>query len=589
MSDCHREMLISLQTRAKILVPLFCEGEAWGTINATETQPRDWQPTEIEFLQSLSMQLAIAIQQASTYEKLQSELQERQQAEKLLRQSTERLQEAQRIARIGNWEREIPSDTRYWSEEVFRILEIDPQQSGASFQAFLDLVHPDDAPIVEETYNRHLRDGRPYSIVYRLQMPDGRIKHVQAQCETTYSADGTPLISRGAVQDITQQQEAEIRRDRAEAALRQLIEGTAAFTGEEFFPALVRHIAEVLGVRYASVSQATPQGFQVLAFFADGEFLPPSFLPYESVPCCTEALETGSCYHPEGIRSLYPDNPLFTDLGVDSYLGIGLRNGAGDSIGNLCIFHDAPIATPDWAQALLAIFAARAGAELERLITAQALEQLNEELEARVAQRTAELTEGKAFLQDFLDNANDLIQMVDVKTGRFEFVNRAWRETLGYTAAEVEQLTLFDVLAPNCIPHCKVVMQQMQSGTLVNLEQVELTFIHKSGKFVLVEGSINCRFGVSADGCSPTLSTRAIFRDVTAKKMAEQELHRREARYRALMEGASDAILLVNLRTDLATDSALPGFAGNLEDCDPAGAGAFAGRSRDRLSGFPGR
>ncbi len=546
MSDCHRAMLIRLQTRAKILVPLLCGDELWGLLNVTEMQPREWQPAEIEFVRSLSMQLAIALQQASTHAQLQSELQDRQQAERQLRQSTERLQEAQRLAHVGDWEQDLQHNTFYWSEEVFRILEIDPQQCGASYETFLGLVHPDDRTLVDEAYANHLRSRLPTSLVHRLQMPDGRIKYMQEQWETTYSVDGAPLISRGTAQDITQQQEAEIRRDRAEFALRQVIEGTAAVTGAAFFPALVRHISAALGVRYVSIDQAMPEGFQVLAFFVDGELSLPLFLPFDELPCCFKSLQTGSCCHPSGVQALYPGNALFTDLQVDSYLGVRLQNAAGDPIGNLCILHDAPLADPDWAQTLLTIFAARAGAELERLMTAQALEQLNGELESRVAERTAALAERETLLQDFLDNANDLIQIVDIDTGRFEFVNEAWRDILGYTAAEVEQLIVFDVLAPDCITHCQHMMEQMRAGTLTNVEQVELTFVSKLGRTVLVEGSINCRLGSSIDGRQQTLSTRAIFRDITAKKAAEQELRRRETRYRALMEGASDAILLAN-------------------------------------------
>ncbi|WP_264307641.1 PAS domain S-box protein [Nodosilinea nodulosa] len=551
MSDCHRNMLIRLQTRAKILVPLLCGDELWGLLNVTEMQPRDWQPAEVEFVRSLSIQLAIALNQASTHEQLRSELQERQQAERQLRQSTERLKKAQRIAHIGNWELDLQHNTSYWSKEVFRIFEVDSQQFAASYEAFLDLVHPDDRTLIDTAYANHLRDRQPFSLVHRLRLADGRIKYVREQCETIYSADGTPRISQGTVQDITPQQEAEIRRDRAETTLRQLTEGTAAVTGEAFFPALVHHISEALGVRYVSISQAMPDGFQVLAFFADGELSVPLFLPYDELPCCFEALQTGSCCHPTGVQALYPDNALFTDLQVDSYLGVRLQNAAGDPIGNICILHDAPLADLDWAKTLLTIFAARAGAELERLMTAQALEQLNGELESRVVERTAELAERETLLQDFLDNANDLIQMVDVSTGRFEFVNRAWQNVLGYTTAEVAQLTCFDVLAPDCLPHCQTVFTQMQSGSITHVEQMELTFICKSGQRVVVEGNVNCRFAVGADGSQRPVSTRGIFRDITDRKTTEQELQRREARYRGLMEGAADAVLLIDLEGNI--------------------------------------
>jgi PAS domain S-box-containing protein len=93
ISDCHREMLIQLQTRAKILVPLLCGDQLWGLLNATESQhARSWEPEEVELLQALSVQLAIALQQATIHQKLQEELSERRQAEIRLRESEQKLQ-----------------------------------------------------------------------------------------------------------------------------------------------------------------------------------------------------------------------------------------------------------------------------------------------------------------------------------------------------------------------------------------------------------------------------------------------------------------------------------------------------------------
>ena len=337
-----------------------------------------------------------------------------------------------------------------------------------------------------------------------------------------------------------------IAQRRTESALRQITDVTATFTGADFFPALVRNIVEGLGVRYAGVARTTPEGFQVLAFFADGKFCVPQFLPYEAVPCCVQSLQTGSCFHPQGLQSLYPDNALFTNLQIESYLGVRLHNAAGEPIGNLSVFHDRSLPDPEWAKTLLSIFALRAGAELEQMLAAQAIQKLNTELEERVIQRTNALAEREFFLQDFLDNANDLIQIVTLKTGRFEFVNRAWRDILDCKATEIEQMTIFDVLAPDCIAHWQSVLAQICSGSITKLEQVELTFVSKSGQTVLVEGGINCRYETQADGCLQPVATRAIFRDVTIKKRIEQELERREARYRSLMEGAADAILLAN-------------------------------------------
>ncbi|MBH0190946.1 MAG: PAS domain-containing protein, partial [Nitrospira sp.] len=134
---------------------------------------------------------------------------ERAQAEEALRRSEARLKEAQRIAHIGSWVLDIVTNRLTWSDEIYRIFEIDPESFGASYEAFLQLVHPDDRSLVDRAYTESVTFRTPYIITHRLLMPDGRIKFVREQCETQYGRDGLALRSSGTVQDITKQKEAE--------------------------------------------------------------------------------------------------------------------------------------------------------------------------------------------------------------------------------------------------------------------------------------------------------------------------------------------------------------------------------------------
>lgn len=138
------------------------------------------------------------------------EITRRKQAEQDSILASGRLQKAQRIAQIGNWEMDLWTNTLHWSEEIFRIFELDPQRFGASYEAFLQTIHPEDRAAVHEAYSRHLWDKQPYKIVHRLQFPDGRIKYVQEQCETLYDASGNPYLSQGTVQDVTELKQVEM-------------------------------------------------------------------------------------------------------------------------------------------------------------------------------------------------------------------------------------------------------------------------------------------------------------------------------------------------------------------------------------------
>jgi PAS domain S-box-containing protein len=138
------------------------------------------------------------------------------QVERSLREREHRLAEAQRLAHLGSWELNLGNNHLEWSTEIFRIFEIDSERFGASYEAFLAAIHPDDRDRVNQAYTDSLANRAPYEITHRLQMPDGRVKYVHERCETIYGDDGNALRSLGTVQDITAQHlvEAELTRYR---------------------------------------------------------------------------------------------------------------------------------------------------------------------------------------------------------------------------------------------------------------------------------------------------------------------------------------------------------------------------------------
>lgn len=146
---------------------------------------------------------------------LVSDITERRKAEEALMQTAARLNEAQRIAHIGSWELDLVHNILTWSDEIYRMFEIDPQKFGASYEAFLEAIHPDDREAVNFAYTNSLKTKTPYAIDHRLRFADGRIKYVHEQCETFYDEEGKPIRSVGTVQDITE-------RKLAEEALRHL-------------------------------------------------------------------------------------------------------------------------------------------------------------------------------------------------------------------------------------------------------------------------------------------------------------------------------------------------------------------------------
>ncbi|QDX81415.1 hypothetical protein B9N43_09260 [Denitratisoma sp. DHT3] len=132
-------------------------------------------------------------------------------ADERIRASLDRLNEAQRIAMLGSWTLDLRSNHLEWSDEIYRIFEIDPATFSASYQGFLDAVHPEDRQRVDEVFSDCLKNGSAYEIIHRLLLADGRVKHVHERGEIRYAADGTPSMVQGTVQDVTERKQSEER------------------------------------------------------------------------------------------------------------------------------------------------------------------------------------------------------------------------------------------------------------------------------------------------------------------------------------------------------------------------------------------
>ncbi len=144
-------------------------------------------------------------------------------SEHRLRVSEAKLAEAQRIAHLGHWDWDIVENNLAWSDEIYRIFGLAPQEFEATYEAFLSSVHEDDREFVRQSVDRALYEDQEYSIDHRIVLPDGTIRFVHEQAEVTFNEENKAVRMMGTVQDITEriQQETLLRkeRDRAERYL----------------------------------------------------------------------------------------------------------------------------------------------------------------------------------------------------------------------------------------------------------------------------------------------------------------------------------------------------------------------------------
>ena len=137
-----------------------------------------------------------------------------------LRISEEQMKKTQEIAHLGSWELDIPTEQLIWSDEVYRIFGLAPQEFVASYEAFLNAIHPQDRAAVDSAYSRSVQEGKDrYEIEHRIvRRPNGEVRNVHEKCEHFRDASGMIIRSVGMVQDITERKRAEeeIKRQLAE-------------------------------------------------------------------------------------------------------------------------------------------------------------------------------------------------------------------------------------------------------------------------------------------------------------------------------------------------------------------------------------
>jgi diguanylate cyclase (GGDEF)-like protein/PAS domain S-box-containing protein len=126
-----------------------------------------------------------------------------------LRKTNKLFAEAEEMTSLGNWEWDIVNNTLVWSDQIYRIFGLRPQEFAATYDAFLNTIHREDRKMVESAVANTLESGEDYTVTHRIVLPDGSERKVIERGKVERNEQGENLRMLGTVQDITEQHERE--------------------------------------------------------------------------------------------------------------------------------------------------------------------------------------------------------------------------------------------------------------------------------------------------------------------------------------------------------------------------------------------
>jgi len=286
-------------------------------------------------------------------------------------------------------------------------------------------------------------------------------------------------------------------------ALQLIVEGTTSETGQAFFDACVRYLAEALQVRYAIVSEFAnlkKTRLRSLAYWTGETWHNRLEYDIQGTPCA-EVLRGDICYYPDNIAELFPGDRNLQDMNAISYVGIPLYSSTQEILGNLVVIDTKEIPIDQNYEKILKIFAARAGAELERV-------------QAEKALKTSERQ-----YRTLVETANCIILRWDLR-GKIKFINQFGADFFGFKVAELVGQPVLGTIVP----------KQDSSGQ--NLEDLIAQICQNPNRFLANENENISRDGqqfyISWVNQLTQLGTEAellsIGTDVSDRKRAEDEL-----------------------------------------------------------------
>jgi PAS domain S-box-containing protein len=459
-----------------------------------------------------------------TNKELRAEIAERKNAEAALLSSETQLKEAQAVAHLGSYEVDVLTGQTRWSDEVFRILGLDPANDSLPRRDFIEhVIHPEDREYAMQRYNEVIQEGKLYDLECRVVRPDGSVRFVQSMGEAIKSQDGIVVRVVGALLDITERKQSEDNLARLNRTLQTLYQCNQALihaTEEyELLQAVCRILVDVGGLRMAWV------GYRELD--SQKSVRPVAQAGYDQgyvagIKITWDDSERGQGPVGTAIRTGKPSwtNNIRTDSNIAPWREEALKRGYSSNISLPLVSDGVPFGA-------LTLYAEEPHAFNERTVE-QFTELANNLAYGVIALRTREerkraeneLQKQTAYLDELFELAPEAIVLRDVNN-RVVRINREFTRLFGYTSEEFVGRPFAELITPDELrDEGKGYANLLDRGQRVEAETIRQrkdgTRLHVS--FVAAPVSVS----------GGQIAVYAIYRDITERKQAEASL--REAR-----------------------------------------------------------
>lgn len=456
---------------------------------------------------------------------------------------------AQQIAHLGNWDWNIITGELDWSDEIYRIFGLTPQQFGATYAAFLETIHADDREFVINSVNRAVAGECDYEIDHRIVLPDGSLRTVHEKGDIFRDDNGRALRMIGTVQDVTESRRSSHELQRLNRALRTLSRcNTTLVHAEEegaLLEAICRALIETGGYPFAWVGLAIDDERKTIRPVAHAGQGTELFEQFENSWAEGKAGEVPAgiairqrkyfIEHDIGASRAYaPWREAALAQGYASVIALPLTS-QGELYGALTIDALEPDAFDENELALLLELAG------DLAFGIHTLRSRNERQRAELA-----LQQSQQQYEELYENAPNAYLSVSAEDGRLLQFNHALCTLLDYPRETLAQMKVLDLYTKGekGLDHAQQVFSRFRQGATIRDE--ELQMCRRSGEPVWVSVSIDPVF--ADDG--RIIESRSMVIDISERKQAEVAQEQAHARLQRSLVQTIQAIALTIEKRD---------------------------------------